>query len=154
MSWGSFHLDSLMLLLSFPWLGAMAAVLSVLDSLEQVKAEMMYSAAVTGEAAGGLVLVCGSVDWERMEAFPPQAFRLVCVGCVPLTGTTAEAAPALGVEEGGVEEEKEETSGPSGDANPPGADAASSSSAAAEAGRLRRRASAALQNKVFDPGRG
>ena len=30
--WGSFHLDSLVLLLSFPWLGAMAAVLSVLDS--------------------------------------------------------------------------------------------------------------------------
>jgi hypothetical protein len=35
---------------------------------------------------------------------------------VPLTGTTAKAAPALGVEEGGVEEEKEEISGPSGDA--------------------------------------
>jgi hypothetical protein len=64
----------------------------------------------------------------------------------------------LGVEEVGEEEEKEETGVPSGTrvypVCPPGADAASSSSAAAEAGRLRRRASAALQYKVFDPGRG
>ena len=39
------------------------------------------------------------------------------------------------------------------DVNPPGLDPTKASAAAAEAGRLRRRASAALQYKVFDPGR-
>ena len=37
--------------------------------------------------------------------------------------------------------------------NPSGLDPTKASAAATEAGRLRRRASAALQNKVFDPGR-
>jgi len=92
-----------------------------------------------------------------------------CSGVVLVEGTgvtvegvrvryKAEATLTLGVEEVGEEEEKEETGVPSGTrvypVCPPGADAASSSSAAAEAGRLRRRASAALQYKVFDPGRG
>ena len=114
-----------------------------------------------------------------LEVLFPQTFRLVCAGGVPLAGSCAtaivliageyvsrrlrreykaEATLTLGVEEVGEEEEKEETGVPSGTrvypVCPPGADAASSSSAAAEAGRLRRRASAALQYKVFDPGRG
>ena len=55
-------------------------------------------------------------------------------------------------------EEEEETNVPCGnqaclDVNPHGADVALllATDAAAEAGRLRRRAAAALQNKVFDP---
>ena len=39
------------------------------------------------------------------------------------------------------------------DVNPLGLDPTKASAAATEAGRLRRRASAALQHKVFDPGR-
>ena len=72
---------------------------------------------------------------------------------------TEESTPALGVEVGGGEEEKEEEDEPScgnrvyPDANPLGADVVLFRSvAAAEAGRQRRRASADLQFKVFDPG--
>ena len=56
-------------------------------------------------------------------------------------------------------EEKEETNAPCVnqvrlDTNPLGADAAllPATAAAAEAGRLRRRAAALLQNKIWDPG--
>ena len=102
------------------------------------------------------------------------AFRFVCADCVggmPLACAIflaivageflsrrpygAEVTPMLGVEEEGDEEEKEETDVSSGTrACPTGAKAVPSSAAAAEAGRLRRRASARLQYKVFDPGRG
>ena len=174
--WGTFL--GLLFVMSFPWLGVVTAVFFALDSLGQVKPESTHLIAVIGEVAGGLVLVCGSVDWG-LEVLFPQTFRLVCAGGVPLAGSCAtaivliageyvsrrlrreykaEATLTLGVEEVGEEEEKEETGVPSGTrvypVCPPGADAASSSSAAAEAGRLRRRASAALQYKVFDPGRG
>ena len=53
-----------------------AAVFLALDSIGQVKPEIIYAAAVVGEVAGGLVLVCGSVDWE-LEVLFSQTFRLV-----------------------------------------------------------------------------
>ena len=62
----------------------------------------------------------------------------------------------LGVEEEGIEEGLEDKCLSSGnryaDVNPSGTDTMKTSAAAAEAGRLRRRASALQQNKVWDPG--
>ena len=73
--------------------------------------------------------------------------------------TEKETTAALGVKEGVCVEEEVETDVPCGnqdclDVNPLGDDVAllPSTAAAAEAGRLRRRAAAVLQNKVFDPG--
>ena len=70
---------------------------------------------------------------------------------------TATTATTQGVEVEGKEEEEESRCGPSGnriftDVNPSGIETSRTSVAAAETGRLRRRASALLQNKVWDPG--
>ena len=72
--------------------------------------------------------------------------------------TGIETTTTLGAEEGVCVEEEEETDALRGnracpDVNPLGVDAAllPATAAAAEAGRLRRRAAAALQNKVWDP---
>ena len=73
--------------------------------------------------------------------------------------TEKETTATLGVKEGVCVEEEVETDVSCGtqaclDVNSLGVDAAllPATAAAAEAGRLRRRAAAALQNKVFDPG--
>ena len=86
------------------------------------------------------------------------ALALLAGVCVS-RDTEKETTATLGVEEGACEEEVQETDVSCGnqaslDVNPLGADAAllPATAAAAEAGRLRRRAAAALQNKVFDPG--
>ena len=125
--------------------------------------------------AGWLVLVLGildgAVDWV------PGAFHLACGGGLPTAGamaialgagscTWAGVTPGRGGEEVGDEEELGligESSGNRGRAtcarisgvNPlrMGYEVACPSAAAAEAGRLRCRAWAALQFKVFDPGR-
>ena len=147
----------------------------LLDSIGHLKPEATHSVAAVLELAGDLVLGLWVADWGLVTLF--AASRLVCVGCVGgvlpacaiflaiVAGEylsrrlhRAEVKPVLGVEEEGDEEEKEETDVSSGtrdypDACPTGAKAAPSSVAAAEAGRLRRRASARLQYKVFDPGR-
>ena len=157
---------------SFPWLGAAALVFFLLDSIGHLKPEATHSVAAVLELAGGLVLGLWVADWGLVTLF--AASRLVCVGCVGgvlpacaiflaiVAGEylsrrlhRAEVTPVLGVEEEGDEEEKEEQTDVSSGtrACPTGAKAAPSSAAAAEAGRLRRRASARLQYKVFDPGR-
>ena len=156
---------------SFPWLGAAALMFFVLDSVGQLKPEVTHFVAAILELAGGLVLVLWIADWGLVAS--SVAFRLVCAGGVPFAGAIflaiaageyllrrslgAEATPMLGVEEEGDEEEKEDSDVPSGTrvypVSPPGAKVATSSAAAAEAGRLRRRASACRQYKVFDPGR-
>ena len=128
-----------------------------------------------GRCAACLVLVLGIMDGAVDRG--PGAFHLACGGGLPTAGamaivlgaggcTRAGVTPTRGVEEVGDEEELEmvgESSGNRGRAacarvsgvNPlrRGYEAACPSAAAAEAGRLRCRASAALQFKVFDPGR-
>ena len=86
------------------------------------------------------------------------AFALFVGGCA-LRDIEKEATATLGVKEGVCVEEEEATDALRGnracpDVNPLGVDAAllPATAAAAEAGRLRRRAAAALQNKVWDPG--
>ena len=158
---------------SFPWLGAAALVFFLLDSIGHLKPEATHSVAAVLELAGGLVLGLWVADWGLVTLF--AASRLVCVGCVGgvlpacaiflaiVAGEylsrrlhRVEVTPVLGVEEEEDEEEKEEQTDVSSGtrACPTGAKAVPSSAAAAEAGRLRRRASARLQYKVFDPGRG
>ena len=74
--------------------------------------------------------------------------------------TEKKTTATLDVEERVCVEEEEVTDEPCGnqvyclDANPLGANATplSATAAAAEAGRLRRRAAALLQNKIWDPG--
>ena len=162
-------------LLSFPWLGAAAGTYYALDSLGQFKPEVVYLVALIGEVAGGLVFALGVIDWSVDEISP--LFNLACVGGFLPAGTLAFALMVkaslsrrqqstqaiVGVTLGEEEEEEEEEMGgktscaSSGnrypEVYPSGLDPTKASAAATEAGRLRRRASAALQNKVFDPGR-
>ena len=144
----------------------------LLDSIGQFKPEAIHSVAAILELAGGLGLGLWIADWGLVTL--SAAFRFVCADCVggmPLACAIflaivagkflsrrpygAEVTPMLGVEEEGDEEEKEEQTDVSSGTRvcPTGAKAVPSSAAAAEADRLRRRASARLQYKVFDPGR-
>ena len=165
-------LVAILLAVSFPWPAAAVVTFFGLDEIGQVKPELVYNLAAVAEAAGGLVLVLGAADWG-VEALA-AVFRLVHLGgvCAGFTALalvagecllrrlrTEETASTLSEEE---EEEEEEMGGKTScassvnhypDVNPSGLDPTKASAAATEAGRLRRRASAALQNKVFDPGR-
>ena len=157
----------------FPWLGVTAFAFFALDSIGHLKPELTHSIAATLEVAGGLILGLGVVEWgvETLTATP----RIVCAGGVPVAATLALALTASewlsrhrhidavpettlvsGVEEEEEEEEREKdvlSGNRMPDAYPPGADVVLCRSVAAtEAGQLRRRASAVLQNKVFDPG--
>ena len=156
-----------------PWLAATIAFLLVLDYLGQYKPDIVHAIAATSEVAGGLVLVLGAAD-EGMEILTTAA-RLFSLGGVLPAGvlilallagvcvsrdTEKETTATLGVEERVCVEEEEVTDEPCGnqvyclDVNPLGANATPlpATAAAAEAGRLRRRAAALLQNKIWDPG--
>ena len=161
-----------MLAALLPGLAATIAALFVLDSIGQRKRELAYAIAVSLEVVGGLVLVLGVADCGIKVL--ATASRFVFLGGVPSSGFLAlallagqwalrgaknESTTTLGVEEGAREEEEEATDVPCGnqaclEVNPLGDDVAllPSTAAAAEAGRLHRRAAAALQNKIFDPG--
>ena len=129
--------------------------------------------AIARSVAGGLVLVLGAAD-GGMEVLTTAA-RLFSLGGVLPAGVITlallagvcvsrdaekETTATLGVEEGVCVEEEEVTDEPGGnqvqylDVNPLGDNATSlpATAAAAEAGRLRRRAAASLQNKIWDPG--
>lgn len=167
-------LIAILLAVSFPWPAAAVVTFFGLDEIGQVKPELVYNLAAVAEAAGGLVLVLGAADWG-VEALA-AVFRLVHLGgvCSGLTVLALvagecflrrlraeETTPTLGVEVEGEEEEKEEEDVLScGNrvypaVNPSGDDVVLFRSvAAAEAGRQRRKASAVMQFKVFDPGGG
>ena len=166
-------LSVVLILASFPLLGAAAVALLGFVSIGQMYPKLVFAIAKTGEVAGGLVLALGMAD-KGIEVLVASA-RSVCAGGVSAAGflslllmigtwalrnASQETTTTLGVEEGECEEEKEEYDLSSEnrprrvDVNSHGVNAARlpATVAAAEAGRLRRVASAMLQNKVWDPG--
>ena len=167
-------LSVVLILASFPLLGAAAVALLGFVSIGQMYPKLVFAIAKTGEVAGGLVLALGMAD-KGIEVLVASA-RSVCAGGVSAAGflsllltigtwasrnASQETTTTPGVEEEGeCAEEKEEYDLSSenrprrADVNSHGVNAARlpATVAAAEAGRLRRAASAMLQNKVWDPG--
>ena len=169
----------LLFVLRHPWLAASVTVFFALDSLGQSRPELTHKIGFVGELAGGLVLALGVADgsWEVFQLLIQRGFEgilsddstgFILAGVVAFSLFTGELllrnprdTPAattltLGVEEVGKEDGLEDKCLSNGnryaDVNPSGTDTTKTSAAAAEAGRLRRRASALQQNKVWDPG--
>ena len=110
---------AVLILVSFPLLGAAAVVLFGFVSLGQIYPKLVYAVAKTGEVAGGLVLALGLAD-KGIEGLIASA-RLVCAGGMSAAGflflflmmgawasrdVPHETTTTSGVEEGECEEEK------------------------------------------------